>query len=55
VGGHGADRFAQDFGPDRTGFSIARLHYNKTTGLGTLYWRDRNLNITAPLDAVVAL
>ncbi|MFZ0229114.1 MAG: DUF3024 domain-containing protein [Mycobacterium sp.] len=33
----------EDFGPDWTRFPIARLHYTKTTGLCTLYWRDRNL------------
>ena len=33
----------EDFGPDWTRFPIARLHYTKTTGLWTLYWRDRNL------------
>src|ERR1700751_3601181 len=32
----------EDFGPDWTRFSIARLHYTKATGLWTLYWRDRN-------------
>ena len=32
----------EDFGPDWTRFPIARLHYTKTTGLWTLYWRDRN-------------
>ncbi len=30
-------------GPNWTRFLIARLHYNKATGLWTLYWRDRNL------------
>ena len=30
-------------GSDWTRFPIARLHYSKTTGLWTLYWRDRNL------------
>jgi hypothetical protein len=33
----------EDFGPDWTRFPIARLHYTKSTGLWTLYWRDRNL------------
>jgi hypothetical protein len=33
----------EDFGPDWTRFPIARLHYTRTTGLWTLYWRDRNL------------
>jgi hypothetical protein len=37
----------EDFGPDWTRFPIARLHYTKTTGLWTLYWRDHNLNTTA--------
>jgi len=32
-----------DLGPEWTRFPIARLHYTKTTGLWTLYWRDRNL------------
>ncbi len=43
----GARIFAPD-GPD----SIARLHYTKTTGLWTLYWRDRNLKYHRydPLD-----
>jgi hypothetical protein len=33
-------------------FPIARLHYTKTTGLWTLYWRDRNLKYHRyhPLD-----
>jgi hypothetical protein len=33
----------EDFGPDWTRFPIARLHYTKTAGLWTLYWRDGNL------------
>ncbi|HWY00575.1 MAG TPA: IS30 family transposase, partial [Mycobacterium sp.] len=33
----------EDFGPDWTRFPIARLHYTKSSGLWTLYWRDRNL------------
>ena|ERR1700739_2708624 len=35
-----------------TRFPIARLHYTKTTGLWTLYWRDRNLKYHRydPLD-----
>ncbi len=33
----------EDFGPEWTRFPIARLHHTKTTGLWTLYWRDRNL------------
>ena len=33
----------EDFGPDWTRFPIARLHFTKSTGLWTLYWRDRNL------------
>ena len=37
----------EDFGPDWTRFPIARLHYTKTTGLWTLYWRDRNLKTVA--------
>ena len=32
----------EDFGPDWTRFPIARLRYTKSTGLWTLYWRDRN-------------
>ncbi|MCI1642638.1 MAG: DUF3024 domain-containing protein [Actinomyces sp.] len=28
---------------DHTRFPIARLRYTKTTGLWSLYWRDRNL------------
>jgi len=32
----------EDFGPDWTGFPVARLHYTKATGLWTLYWRDQN-------------
>jgi hypothetical protein len=38
--------------PDWTRFPIARLHYTKTTGLWTLYWRDRNLKYHRyePLD-----
>jgi len=42
----------EDFGPDWTRFPIARLHYTKTTGLWTLYWRDRNLKYHRyePLD-----
>jgi len=33
-------------------FPIARLHHTKTTGLWTLYWRDRNLKFHRyqPLD-----
>ena len=33
----------EDFGPDWTRFAIARLHYTRSTGLWTLYWRDHNL------------
>ena len=42
----------EDYGPDWTRFPIARQHYTKTTGLWTLYWRDRNLKYHryAPLD-----
>ena len=42
----------EDFGPDWTRFPIARLHYTKTTGPWTLYWRDRNLKYHRyhPLD-----
>jgi hypothetical protein len=42
----------EDFGPDWTRFPIARLHYTKSTGLWTLYWRDRNLKYHRydPLD-----
>ena len=36
----------EDLGPDWTRFPIARLHYTRTTGLWTLYWRDQNLNTT---------
>jgi hypothetical protein len=41
-----------DFGPDWTRFPIARLHYTKSSGLWTLYWRDRNLKYHRydPLD-----
>jgi hypothetical protein len=33
-------------------FPIARLHYTRTTGLWTLYWRDHNLKYHRyqPLD-----
>jgi Protein of unknown function (DUF3024) len=42
----------EDYGPDWTRFPIAGLHYTKTTGLWTLYWRDRNLKYHRyePLD-----
>ena len=42
----------EDPGPDWTRFPVARLHYTKTTGLWTLYWRDRNLKYHRydPLD-----
>ena len=33
----------EDVRPDWTRFPIARLHYTRTTGLWTLYWRDQNL------------
>jgi Protein of unknown function (DUF3024) len=33
----------QNFLTPETVGQIARLHYTKTTGLWTLYWRDRNL------------
>ncbi len=41
-----------DLGPEWTRFPIARLHHTKTTGLWTLYWRDRNLKFHRyqPLD-----
>jgi len=41
-----------DLGPEWTRFPIARLHHTKTTGLWTLYWRDRNLKFHhyQPLD-----
>lgn len=47
-----------------TRFPIARLRYTKSTGLWTLYWRDRNLrfhvydrvaptaSITEPLNEI---
>ena len=43
---------ARGLRPDWTRFPIARLHYTKTTGLWTLYWRDRNLKYHRydPLD-----
>jgi hypothetical protein len=42
----------EDLGPDWTRFPIARLHYTRTTGLWTLYWRDHNLKYHRyqPLD-----
>jgi hypothetical protein len=42
----------EDLGPDWTRFPIARLHYTRTTGLWTLYWRDQNLKYHRyqPLD-----
>ena len=41
----------EDVGPDWTRFPIARLHYTRTTGLWTLYWRDQNLKYRhQPLD-----
>ena len=42
----------EDFCPEWTRFPIARMHYTKTTGLWTLYWRDRNLKYHRydPLD-----
>ena len=41
-----------DLGPEWTRFPIARLHHTKTTGLWTLYWRDRSLKFHRyqPLD-----
>ena len=36
-----------DVGSDWTRFPIARLRYVKTTGLWSLYWRDRNLRFHA--------
>lgn len=36
-----------DFGADWTRFPIARLRYTKTTGVWSLYWRDRNLRFHA--------
>ena len=41
-----------DLGPEWTRFPVARLHHTKTTGLWTLYWRDRNLKFHRyqPLD-----
>ena len=32
----------EDFGPEWTRFPIARLRYVKTTGLWSLFWRDRH-------------
>jgi Protein of unknown function (DUF3024) len=42
----------EDLGPDWSRFPIARLHFTRTTGLWTLYWRDRNLKYHRyePLD-----
>lgn len=42
----------EDVGPDWTRFPIARLHYTRTTGLWTLYWRDQKLKYHRyqPLD-----
>lgn len=37
----------EDVGPDWTRFPIAHLHYTKTTGLWTLYWRTGTSNTTA--------
>ena len=47
-----ADHPGDDLGPEWTRFPIARLHHTKTTGLWTLYWRDRNLKFHhyQPLD-----
>jgi Protein of unknown function (DUF3024) len=36
-----------DMGVDWTRFPIARLRYVKTTGVWSLYWRDRNLRFHA--------
>ncbi len=45
---------------DHTRFPIARLRFTKSTGLWTLYWRDRNLKFHVydrkrPSKAVQAL
>jgi hypothetical protein len=36
-----------DMGAEWTRFPIARLRYTKTTGVWSLYWRDRNLRFHA--------
>ena len=36
-----------DMGAEWTRFPIARLRYVKTTGVWSLYWRDRNLRFHA--------
>lgn len=43
-----------------TRFPVARLHFTKTTGLWSLYWRDRNLrfhvyDLAAPMASVAEL
>lgn len=51
-----------DMGVDWTRFPIARLRYVKTTGVWSLYWRDRNLRFhvydrvasTASVDELLA-
>ena len=42
----------EDVGPDWNRFPIARLHYTRTTGLWTVYWRDQNFKYHRyqPLD-----
>lgn len=50
-----------DYGPAWSRFPIARFRYTTTTGLWTLYWRDRNLKFhrydllepTASLDEIL--
>lgn len=32
-----------ELGPEGSRFPIARLRWTRTTGLWSLYWRDRNL------------
>ena len=38
---------ARGYGLEWTGFPIARLRYTRTTGVWSLYWRDRNLRFHA--------
>ncbi len=32
-----------EYGPDRTRFPIAQLHYTNSRNRWSIYWRDRNL------------
>jgi hypothetical protein len=43
----------EDMGVEWTRFPIARLRFTKTTGVWSLYWRDRNLRFHA-YDLVAA-